>query len=495
MATPANAAEPTAHLGEETNDASAGRVVQSILYIGGGTILARIVAFFATAYLARTLAPAGFGIIGFASALFVYFSLLVSGGINAVGAREVAHRPDEASSIAASVTLARLALALLAAAGIALLALFLPKPPEVKLVVLLMAPLAVTLALDTSWAYKGLERNGRVCLALVFAQLIYLAAVWAFVRGPGDIALVPIAQLAGELGAALLLLIPLLRWGRLRLDLHEAWRILAMTRFLAVTKLLRALIFTFDLVLIGFWLGETDAGLYTAPYRICFLLLAIAATIQVAYLPAMTRASRHGSHETSAVADRSLALQAAVGAPFVVGGILLAAPLLTGLFGADYRPAADCFRLLLLSVGFIFLHSALHNVFVAHHRMNVEMWNMAAAAAANVVLNLLLIPRFGLTGAAAATAAAEGLYCIGAVATIYRMKIRLGFRAILRPLLAAAVMGAVISALSGGKSLTVAILVGAAIYLPALVLFRGVPQDLLPHLRRVFPIGLVSPLK
>ena len=383
------------------------KIVGNILALGSGEVVTRVVAFMGTAYLARELGPTGFGIIGFAMALCGYLSLAVHAGFDEIGAREVARRPHEASAIAASVVLVRLALAFVALAAIGVVVWFLDKPPTVKLVVVLTGLSFLSLAVDTSWVHKGLERNRQVGLALVLGQILYVGTVFLVVRGPGDVVLVPLAQFLGETSAALLLAISVFRLGEIKLDLREGFNVLRSSGFLALSRLLRTLIFTFDVVLLGFLLGERQVGLYAAPYRFCFLLLAIALAMHISYLPILTRALAQGTKQVGYLVERSVELSAAVAAPMIVGGMILAGPLLNTLFGSGYLEGVGAFRLLILSIGFIFVSGAIHNVLLVCDRIRAEAWIVGGAAALNIGLNFLLIPLYGLVGAAFATAAAE----------------------------------------------------------------------------------------
>ncbi|HHT9119330.1 MAG TPA: flippase [Candidatus Hypogeohydataceae bacterium YC41] len=469
-----------------------GKVFGNILALGTGEIVARVVAFFGTTYLAQELGPAGFGIIGFTGALCGYFSLAVYAGFDQIGAREVARRPHEASAIATSVILVRLALAFVALAAIATVACFLDKPPTVKLTLVLTGLLFFSLALDTSWVYKGLELNRPVGLALVLGQVLYVGTLLLVVRGPGDVMLVPLAQFLGEMGAALLLavsLFHLVHLGEIKLNLREGLRILRSSGSLTILRVLRTLIFTFDVVLLGFLLGEREVGLYTASYRVCFLLLAISTTIHISYLPGLTRALDQSIRQVSDLAVRSVELSSVISIPMIVGGMILAGPLLTTLFGPEYLEAVAPFRLLLLSIGFIFIFGAIHNILLVCNRMKVEMWIVAAAAGLNIVLNLILIPRYGLVGAAFATVLAEGLNLLMGLLAIYEIGIRLDLRPVLRPLLAAGMMGAGLLALGLGQGLALCLGEGFIIYVLALAVFRGIPQDAQPLLRKLAPFA------
>lgn len=462
-----------------------GKIGGNIFSLASGEIIARGIAFFGTAYAARQLGPEQFGIVGFAAALFGFLSIAVSGGLNDIGSREVARRPREASSIAANVISIRLIIALAALIAVIFTAWFLDKPPTVKLVLLSMGLLFFSLALDASWVYKGLERNRPVAFALIISQVFYTGVVFLAVNEPDDVVFVPLAQFTGEICAALMLAVPLFRLGKVELNLREGWNILRGSSFWAISRLSRTLIYTFDIVLIGFLLGEQAVGLYTAPYRICFLLLAVAGAMYTSYLPVITRAFNSDSPllEVGKTAESSVNFAVTVAAPLVVGGIIISTPLLEAVFGREYAEGSAAFRFLILSIGLVFLHGAMHNIFLAVNRLKTEMVIFGVAAAVNIGLNIFIIPRYGIVGAAFVTATAEAVTLVAGLVVVNRIGVPFSLRHVWRPLLASAVMGAALLALGANHSLVLYLTVGGIVYLSALVLFRGVPQEARPFLK------------
>lgn len=467
----------------------------NILSLGGGEVISRIVAFLGITYAARQLGPEQFGIVGFAAALFSYLSLAVTAGFADIGSREVARRPREASSIAANVVAIRFIIAIVALVFIVITAWSLNKPPTVKLVLLLTGLLFFPLALDVSWVYKGLERNRPVAIALIMGQILYAGAIFLAVRQPGDVLFVPLAQFIGEICAALLLLLPLFRLGKIKLDLRQGFRLLRSSGFWVVSRLMRTLIYSFDIVLIGFLLGEQAVGLYTAPYRICFFLVALAVSIHASYLPIIIRASNSGfkPFEIGKIAERSLNFAAAVAAPLVVGGIIVAAPLLEAVFGSDYAQGKPAFRFLILSVGFVFLHGAIHNIFLAVNRLKTEMIIFAFAAFVNIGLNIFVVPRYGIVGAAVVTAAAEAITLIVGLIVVNKIGVSFSLFPVWKPFLASGIMGAVLLALGMNHSLLFYLVIGSIVYLSALTLFRGIPLDVRPFLQ--VPTAFINNLR
>ena len=185
----------------------------NVLSLGGGEILARIAAFFATAYLARVLGPESFGLVGFATAVCSYLAL-TNLALNDIGTREVAKTPRDADTLGASVIAIKL---LLAIAGSLILALAFPLlglPEAARPVLQFTGLLLFAMAIDGTWILKGLEQSWLVGIAQVFGQLMFVAMAFLLVRSPVDIAFAPLAQFAGEFTAALLLSAWIFRAGR-----------------------------------------------------------------------------------------------------------------------------------------------------------------------------------------------------------------------------------------------------------------------------------------
>ena len=460
--------------------ATSNKIVSNIVALGSGEVLSRCVAFVAVAYLARTLGPAGFGVLGFALAICGYMSLAVDTGFGDVGVREVARRPYKACSLAAGATLVRMMMAGAAFAVICIVAGLLDKPPTVRWVLLLTGLSFFSLALDTSWVHKGLEHNRRVGIALILRQVFYVGFVLLAIHGPQDVLRVPVIQFICEAGAAIWLSASLIRIGAPKFDVRSGFEILVGSRFVTFSRLFRTIIFTTDVVLIGMFLGERAVGLYVAPYRFCFLLLAVSASIHISYRPALARVLKQDKEQLGAIVARSLALASAVGVPMIAGSMVTAAPLLRFLYGQEYIEGAAAFRLLILSIGIFFVNGTIHNLFVVCDGMKIEMCIIACAAVLNIGLNCVLIPWHGLLGAATATLIAMSLILFLGMLAAYKMGLPISLRPVARPILASITMAAVVLALGSGQHLTVYIVVGVFVYALALLLLRGIPEDVKP---------------
>lgn len=439
--------------------------LENFLALGASEVAARFVGFYATALLARKLGVDAFGALGFATGVVSYFGITLTAGFGDIGAAAVAREPAAARRIAADATAVRLLIALAGMGTLTILSLGFVASPVYRVVLLASTVTLVAPAFDTSWVYRGLSRNRTAGLALLLGQSAYLAAVILFVNAPGDVVRVPAIQAAGELLGAGLLLVLLFRLEIPRPGISRGIAMLRQSGFITASRLLRTLIVTFDVLLLAFLATSRDVGLYTAAYRVCMLVTMVVVATHAVFLPGIVRAATEGPIGMTAIMSRSLFLTSAVILPIVVGGIVLARPLLIFLFGPDYSAGSTAFQLLLASIALLSLHGIAHNVFIALHQTGREAAIYGVAAAVNIALNLLLIPTYGLVGAASATLAAEALTVVTTAFSLSRLGLKPALSRIVLPLVASLLMGAVVYSLSGRLPVWALVPLGGLIYL------------------------------
>lgn len=440
-----------------------------------GELASRAVAFAVTAMLTRRLGADGFGELAFAAAVAGYVLLVPIMSLQDYAGREVSRSPEGASRVIGSVTIVRLVIAVFGVGVLALIAVLLPVALRVKWLIVISGIAMVPVAANTGWGYKALERTARPGVSLVLVQLVYGLGVLTMVHGPADLVKVPAVQAAGELAAAVLLL-PLLRQGWPTASLRAGLAMVRGASPILVNRLLRAIVVAADLVMLGLMVESAQVGLYSAAYRVCFLLTAIAASAHIVFQPALMRAHEDAAKASGILTDSTL-VSGTLGLPLVVGGIIVAPDLMGFLFSEPFREATPAFRMLLLAMGMLFLHGTMNSAFLARHRLSAQTAVIGAAALLNVALNAVLIPEWGIFGASLATVAAEGLILVGSIFVLRGWQWRVDYRVLARPTAATCMMALVLLAVPGLHVL-VRIIGGALTYVSVLALSGGIPEQL-----------------
>lgn len=381
---------------------------KSFLALASGDAVARLVAFAAGVMVGRRLSPEAFGVITFSTGLLLYFSNIVECGIDLVGVRQVAQDPTGMRRMAPALVGTRLALALLLAVAIATLApVILPQPEATVFSVYAITLIAI--ALSTRWIHLGLERSRAVALARTLGECLYLILVLLFVQRFQDLVLVPAAQLAGDVLAALLLWLGIRRLGwrpAPRFAFQEAKPLLRRSWPLVANVLLGLTIYNSDLIFLRYFQGRETVGLYSAAYQLISFLINMAAAYSLSLLPALARASTQAT-ERDRLYRSAFGQTFAVALPIAVGGCLIAGQILGTVFGAQYERSVPALAVLVCALPFTMSKEVDLIALVVAGRETTVMRMTAAAVGVNLALNLWLIPRYGMMGAAWSTLITE----------------------------------------------------------------------------------------
>ena len=189
----------------------------------------------------------------------------------------------------------------------------------------------------------------------------------------------------------------------------------------AVSHISLFLLFRVDIFLINLFLGVGAAGLYSIAVLLAELVQKLANTSGNVIFPKIAKDRGNKSRKLTVYV---LLFVVIVGLVFSVFMYLFGQELIVTLYKKEFAAAAR--PLFWLLPGTIFMAGAkiLNFALWAHGFPRVTVYAPVAALVTNIVLNILLIPRFGIAGAAAATSTSFILYSI--VLSVYYFK-RFGF--------------------------------------------------------------------
>ena len=383
---------------------------RNFVILSAAQTLGRLLAFAVTVHLTRTLLADGFGAVAFATSVLAGAALIVDLGFDSLGPLEVARGRTPVPALAQTVVALRLMLTAPALLGLALFTWLTPVAASTKAVVLLYGLSLLANAVDLNWVFLGAERMGAVAVAELVQQGLIAAAAFTLVREPDHLLRMPFLFLGGRVAAVLWLIVSARRrWGALFPSLDRALlRTLVPAALPFAGAAAVAVVLTyFDLVLVGVWLGTAAAGLYGAAYRVLWLPTMLITAYLTALRPSVARRAADGPAPLLLLLGGSAPIVVGLGLAAAGAGIVLAPTIVDLLYGPPYRAAVAPLRLLLLSFALLVVSRHYRLVLVASGRQATDLKIMGSAALLNVALNVWLVPRAGLIGAATANVASE----------------------------------------------------------------------------------------
>ncbi len=451
------------------------RVAKGFVKLGGGEALARVIGFGATAYLARRLGADAYGVIVLALAVMTYVGRLSDLGLDMLGVHDVAHDRDQLPTLIPQYLGARLLVAGFLIATIVTAGLLVMPQPEGAVLAAMCFVLA-PIALGTKWVHLGLERPGLAAAARSTQEILAALLLVATVNGPADLGRVPVAQIIGEAVGAYILLRAL---PRTRVSLREILSVdVVRTLYrrswpLVLSSLLGLVIFNSDFFFLRYFRDSATVGTYAVAYLLTGFCVNLGHSYSMSLLPAITRLKSDRDAER-ALYHNALAQVFAGSFPVAVGGCLVATQLMPVVFGPQYAAAAGPLQILIWSIPIALTRHVAQTVMVAHAEQKRMLAYAATAAGTNVALNLMLIPVWGMRGAAAVTVLTETIRVVPMLWDLHRAGLPMAPAARFVRVAAAGGVMALVLALCGFRNLWLAVATGALVYPVALYFFGGI---------------------
>lgn len=172
-----------------------------------------------------------------------------------------------------------------------------------------------------------------------------------------------------------------------------------------------------DQIMINNISGTDKAAMYGVAYSLATLLNFILNAINNSYVPWFYGKIKEGKPEE----NKSVATGISLLMAFMLMGVIALAPeIILIMAGKEYAPAAWVVPPVAMSILLLFYSQLFINVEFYYEEKNMLVWSSIGAAVLNVVLNALLIPKFGFVAAGYTTLLS---YIAFAVTNYFTMKI------------------------------------------------------------------------
>ena len=278
---------------------------------------------------------------------------------------------------------------------------------------LAIIPCTVGVLLDA--AAMAIERVDQIAKGIALEYVIKLGLGVALLLLGYGLEVVLMMAVIGKI-AACILQIRLLKQSQVRVrmgvDRGLMRRLLQLAPTFLGISVFATLYWRIDILMLSRLRPVEDVGYYGAAYRILELAMIFPQSVTMALYPQIAAAAHRNLAELQQLGKTALRYLSAFTLPTVVCAIILAKPGLSLLYGPGFTEATGTLAVLimvLIPYAVVRYHAY---VLVAANRQSVDLALNVLMLAVNVVLNLLLIPRYSHLGAAIATSIAIVVYAI-----------------------------------------------------------------------------------
>lgn len=158
-----------------------------------------------------------------------------------------------------------------------------------------------------------------------------------------------------------------------------------------------------DIIFLGIFVSSALVGIYSVAWSIAAFLTLFGKSIDQTLFPRISKiATRKNSQEAANLVEESIRYAGLITIPGLVGGTLLSKRIML-IYGSEFSEGALVLPLLISAVLINGYQGQFLNTLNAFDRPDLSFQANIAFIIANIVLNVILIPTFGIYGAAMAT--------------------------------------------------------------------------------------------
>jgi len=392
---------------------SSPRVVTNTLAQVFGRAVVIAASLLTTAVLTRLIGVAGYGDYVFITAFVLIFVGLSDLGITTIAVREAAQKRGEEAVIFGNVLVLRFLASFLLFFLLNLAILFLPQFQNLRQPAFLASFVVFFLVLRTTT--QGVLQ---VSLRLDLASLLEVSAAFFFLIGLGgflwlgkaiSLSWLMIFWLGGALLSGCLGLALSSRFVPLRFSLSR--RISSRLVEEALPLGFYLLIYSvydrgIDSFIIKTFSDSAAVGYYGLAYKVHSNLILGAAFLMNSLFPLIS-SLREGALSLKKTYEKAFTILLLSGLSFLVFGIIFAPLIVKIIAGNSFSPSVVALRILLLATVFSYLNHLTGYTMIAAGKQKKLLSFSLIAFGINLVLNLLLIPRYSFLAAAAVTVLTE----------------------------------------------------------------------------------------
>lgn len=437
--------------------------------------------------IGRILGPTDAGIFNLGITFFTIVLALSDLGLQELFVREVAPRREESGRYLANYLVMRTVLVVIGYGILFLLVYFLlPYQPETKTVILILGLSVLPEALFALFQalFVAHERLLVPTIAAVVNSSFKLGTGFWLLANDHPVSTIAWVIPIGSTLSLLIFLPGLISLFRRvpqkissRLDgVFSLTQLRYMPGFILISTFL-TLDFQLDAFLISLYLSEADIGWYGAAQTIVLGFWMMATAIRTTLYPVMARASQEAPEKLPVIYRRAHQYLLLVALPIAAGITLLARPIVRLVYADAFDATVPALQIMIWAVVFAFINVPNARLVLVRNRQQQAGWMTGASMVVNVVLNLLLIPHYGIVGAATARTIATAVlfFQLYSYSQLY-LNVESILPLVLRPLLATLIMTTAVWPIRH-LPLFWPIITGIIVYGAAAYFLKAIPEE------------------
>ena len=370
-------------------------------------------------YISRVLMTDNVGKISYGNSIVSYFALLASLGVKTYAIRECSKVRGDRSRlgrIASEILSINIVSTLISYFGLAILLLFAKPLESYRILICVQSATILFTTMGADWINTAMEDFRYLAIRTMLFQVLSLLLMFVFVHRPEHYMRYALIAVVSSSGANIANILYRRRFCTIRFT----WKMNARKHLPSILLLFSLILsqtiyVNSDMTILGLIKGDHEVGLYSTAVKIYQIVNTTIASIAWVVMPKLSAYFAVGNYtEINRLLKYALNFILVLGIPSICGLEIIAPHLIGTIAGEAYIDAAPALRILGVAMLCSFIGGWIGNMTrLPAGRESISLRISMISASINIILNLIMIPKWGMYAAAFTTAVSEcfGMTC------------------------------------------------------------------------------------
>ncbi|PIW94725.1 MAG: hypothetical protein COZ85_03680 [Candidatus Moranbacteria bacterium CG_4_8_14_3_um_filter_34_16] len=395
------------------------KIAYNVLANSLSKILTIVLALASLSLITRYLGKEGFGDYATALAFLSFFSALADLGLNSSLTREISRPNASEKDIVSKIFSLRIVVSLLILLLAPFFVFLFPYSLEVKKAIVLVA---ISFFFSSSYqVLNGIFQKklvmDKVALVEFLGKILQFLVIFVAVKFQMGFLWV----VSSLLFYMIFNFIGVFWWSRKYLIFNfkidwEYWKKFLKESYpIGISALVVFIYFKLDTILLSLLKTNSDVGIYNVAYKVIENITFFPAMIIGLVFPIFSQTIFSQKERFFEVSNNIYKVFWIIVIPLLVGTIFFSKQIIYFIGGPNFSQSVLVLRILIFALALIFFGNFFNSILIAGNKQNKLLKILSLVAIFNILLNLILIPKFSYLGAAFSSVFTEFLVVLGGV--------------------------------------------------------------------------------
>lgn len=454
------------------------KILKNFLSIGCASVLSQLISFLCVSYYAKVLGVTVFGEITLAQQIILYFTTFTMFGIQTYATRYLVKNKDKVNETAGKIIMFRFIIAALSFVMVCLISPLLKKGAEFSTILILFGTTLFPIALNIDWLFNAFEDMKHNGIFTIFKNILPAIIIFLCINKNKDYSIIPIATfIGGALGFIYQFIVAKVKYKVkfiFKLNFKDIKYLCMIGMPFLLSSMLSMINNNADKIILGVTGHDYALGIYQSAYVFISFIISLIGLLFTAIFPSMSLLYYNKEKDKlNTLCYITTKIVSVISVPLCIGGILLSKDIINLFYGSKYEEAYKPFIILMVYILIIFIREIYGYELNAWGMEKKYLKIVAVSSILNLILNIILTPRYGYMCAAIITLLTELINFISmrkCARTVEKVK---DYKEVMKAFPASIIMGIFILILKFFDiNVLIIILIGTLVYVMLTLLFK-----------------------